>query len=122
MNAVKKNILFILQRAPHGNSSGRETLDAALACAAFDQHVQLLFIDDGVWHLLPDQQADTIDSKDTSKMLGALAYYDISEVFADASSLQARQLPTEKCTIPVTELAEDAVRLLIQQADCVIAL
>ncbi|HQQ64324.1 MAG TPA: sulfurtransferase complex subunit TusC [Pseudomonadales bacterium] len=119
---MKKNILFILQHAPHGNSSTRESLDAALACAAFDQQVQLLFIDEGVWNLLPGQHAGAINSKDTGKMLGALAYYDIRDVFADSFSLQARQLPADALAIPVTILPADAVRALVKHADCVIQL
>jgi tRNA 2-thiouridine synthesizing protein C len=119
---MKKTILFILQHAPHGNSSARDSLDAALACAAFDQQVQLLFIDDGVWHLLPEQQSEAIDSKDTSKMLGALGYYDINDVFADAFSLHTRQLSVESCAIPVTTLPADAIRTLVSAADCVVTL
>jgi tRNA 2-thiouridine synthesizing protein C len=118
----RKTILFILQRAPYGSSAARETLDAALAAAAFEQTVQLLFTGDGVWQLLPAQQPEAIGSKDSSKMLQALDYYDIEAVYADAVSLAERGLSAEQSAIPVTALSGDALKQLIQSADCVIAL
>lgn len=122
MNSAPKTILFILQRAPYGSSSVRESLEAALAAAAFEQHVQLLFSGDGVFALLAGQQADAVQSKDTSKMLQALHYYDIEDVFVDAFSMEERNLSAAQSAIPVTTLAGDTLKQLIQRADCVIAL
>ena len=122
MTTPRKKILFILQRAPYGTATAREALDAALAAAAFEQDVQLLFAGDGIWQLLPDQQADAIASKDIGKMLQALGYYDINEIFVDAVSLAERQLDTTQLAIPVTAVAGTALQALVRAADCVIAL
>jgi tRNA 2-thiouridine synthesizing protein C len=122
MDANRKTILFILQRAPYSSSATREALDAALAAAAFEQRVQLLFTGDGVWNLLPGQSPDVINSKDTSKMLQALSYYDIEEVYADAASLDERQFPAGQMAIPTQPLSGEALRMLVNNADCVIAL
>ena len=122
MTGEQKKILFIMQRPPYGSSAARESLDAALAAAAFEQEVQLLFTGDGVWQLLPDQAADAIHCKNIGKMLQALAYYDIKDVFADGASLAERQLAVEHLSIPVTALEGGPLRKLLQDADCVIAL
>lgn len=122
MTNARKTLLFILQRAPYGDSTTRETLDAALAAAAFEQNVQLLFIGDGVWNLLLEQNADCINSKDTGKMLQALNYYDIEAVFSDNTSLQERGLSADNLAIAVKNLNDDAVKNLVRAADCVIAL
>lgn len=121
MNPTKK-ILFIMQHSPYGNTRAREALDAALACAAFEQPVQLLFTDDGVWQLLPDQQASTVGNKDIGKMLGALAYYDINAVFTDSTALRTRNLTPADLAIQTTAVETDAMRQLIHAADCVITL
>lgn len=122
MSSTRKKILFVLQRAPYGSSSARESLDAALAAAAFEQDVQLLFSGDGVWQLLPDLQADAIAGKDIGKMLQALAYYDIEHVYADAQSLAERGLSAATLAIPVMPLTNHPLRQLFRDADCVIAL
>lgn len=122
MTTPRKKILFILQRAPYGTSAAREALDAALAAAAFEQDVQLLFAGDGVWQLLPDQQPDAIHSKGIGKMLQALDYYDINQTFVDSVSLTDRQLDSAQLAIPVTAVTGTALQDLIRAADCVIAL
>lgn len=122
MESPRKTLLFILQHAPYGSSALRETLDAALAAAAFEQHVQLLFSGDGVFALLPDQQADAIASKDTAKMLQALGYYDIDEIYVDSLSLAERTLTVEQLALPVTVADTDHLRALLRAADSVVAL
>jgi tRNA 2-thiouridine synthesizing protein C len=121
MNRVK-TILFILQCPPYGSSATREALDAALAAAAFEQHVQLLFSGDGIWNLLPEQAASSISSKDTSKMLQALDYYDIKDVFVDEISLQERGVSATQLAITSKPIGGDTLKQLINTADCVIAL
>lgn len=122
MATARKTILFILQRAPYASSATREALDAALAAAAFEQDVQLLFTGDGVWHLLQGQQANAIASKDTSKMLQALSYYDIEAVYVDSVSISERNLPVDQLAIPAATIAGEELRMLVKNADCVIAL
>lgn len=117
-----KTLLFILHRAPYGTSSLRDSLDAALAAAAFEQRVQLLFSGDGVLALLPGQQADAIGSKDTGKMLQALGYYDINEIYADAVSLEERGLDPAILAIAVTVADHTTLRQLLGEADTVIAI
>ena len=121
MNTAK-TILFILQRAPYGKSATREALDAALAAAAFEQNVQILFTGDGAWNLLQEQNASSINSKDTSKMLQALDYYDISDVFVDDISLQERGISAMQFAITAKTIDGDTLKQLIKTADCVIAL
>lgn len=122
MNRLRKTLLFVLQRPPYGRSSSRETLDTALACAAFEQNVQLLFSGDGVWQLLPEQQGTISGEKDIGKMLAALHYYDINAVFVDSFSLAARQLTVEQLAIPAIVLDACALRALLRNADNVLAL
>ena len=120
--STAKTVLFILQRAPYGNSATREALDAALAAAAFEQNVQILFTGDGIWNLLTEQDAGSINSKDTSKMLQALDYYDISEVFVDDISLQERGIVSTQLSIAASTIGGEKLKELIKTANCVIAL
>ena len=121
MNTAK-TVLFILQRAPYGSSATREALDAALAAAAFEQNVQILFTGDGIWNLLPEQDASSIDNKDTGKMLQALDYYDISEVFVDDISLQERGILPTQISIAASAIGGKKLKELIKTANCVVAL
>jgi len=110
-------VLFIQHRAPAGSASPSETLDAALVSAAFGQTVSLLFQGDGVWQLLPDQDASGNGRKSLSAQLSALPLYDVEQLYADADSLAARGLTASQLALPVTVLDAEGMRALLAAQD-----
>jgi hypothetical protein len=52
---MAKSLLIISRQAPWNGPSAREALDIALAGGAFDLPLGMLFLDDGVFQLAPDQ-------------------------------------------------------------------
>lgn len=117
---MSRRILFVNRRGPFGTTAGRESLDAAMVAAAFDQQVSLLFIDDGVLQLLANQGGDCIAVKDASPLFKGLELYDIHAVYADTDSLAARGLSAADLLIPVTLLDREGVRALIEAQDSVL--
>lgn len=85
-------MLLVLRRGPYGNALARASLDVALAAAAFEQDVHLLFMDDGVWQLLPGQQPADIAAKNLHKTLQSMPLYDIESFYVETESLLQRQL------------------------------
>ena len=96
MSDSKKKLLLIFRHGPYGNKLSRAGLDVALAAAAFDQQINTLFMDDGVWQLLPDQDAAAIDSKNIHSTLQSMPLYDLESFHVDSSSLAVRQLEPEQ--------------------------
>lgn len=80
---------IIVHSAPFSTIAGKEGVDLALVCAAFEQKVNLIFVGSGVLHLSRNQNADAIDDKLHDKQLGALEFYDIEQVYCETSSLAA---------------------------------
>lgn len=58
-----------------------EPLELALAMAAFDHEICLVFINQGLNWLHPDQSARTASGKSPSKMLASLALFNIDQVY-----------------------------------------
>src|SRR5690554_7301836 len=77
---MQKRILLISRHAPYGSSIAREALDAVLASAAYDQQISLLFMDDGVFQLLAEQDPGSIGQKSFASMLSALPLYDVTNI------------------------------------------
>ena len=50
-------------QAPHGNSAGREGLDALLATSALTEDIGVFFISDGVFQLVENQQPEGVLSR-----------------------------------------------------------
>ena len=113
--------LFILQHSPYASSMARESLDMALATAAFDHHVQLLFVGDGVYQLLSNQHSDVKQLKNIEKTLKVLSLYEIEDVFADSQAVLERKLQTERL-LATQMLNSSEMQTLIAQADVVLKL
>lgn len=88
----KNSIAFVFTQSPHGNSAGREGLDALLATSALSEDLGVFFISDGVLQLLPQQQPEKILSRNYIATFGVLPLYDVENCYLCEASLQQRGL------------------------------
>lgn len=118
---MHKKILLISRHAPYGNSIAREALDAALSAAVYDQDLTLLFMDDGVFQLLKNQQAHTISQKNFSSMLSALPFYDIDKIYVHRESLTQRDIATESLMIEAILVNSLEISALLNQQEHILS-
>jgi len=95
MPGPRKKILVLCRRAPYSGHLARAGLDAALAAAVFEQDLSVLFMDEGVWQLVPGQQSGEIDNKSISSTLESMPLYDIESFYVEALSLRQRGIAAE---------------------------
>lgn len=114
---------FITRQPPHGQGLARACLDMVLSAAVFDQRVRFLFMEDGVYQLLRDQQADAIHAKDLSAAFGALELYGVGSVLVDRAAMESRGLHEGMLCIPQVTLCTDSqIQALIRESDVVFTL
>ncbi|MFT5813991.1 MAG: tRNA 2-thiouridine synthesizing protein C [Psychroserpens sp.] len=87
-----KTIAIINTQAPFSSSGGKEALDTALIFGSYEQPTSLFFLGDGVFQVIGDQNASTIDIKDYLKTFSALEFYDIENIYVCQQSLVERNL------------------------------
>jgi len=116
----RKTLLVVVRQPPYGSSLARAALDTALAAAALEQPVSLLFMGDGVLQLMSGQQSEAIGVKNIGRLLGSLPLYDIESVYIDAGAAARYQLDTSDLVLPVTPVDPAAMRGLIDDCDHVI--
>lgn len=115
-------LTFISRRPPYGEDYPRACLDMVMAAAVFDQTVNYVFMDDGVYQLLAGQEPERIRAKDLSAHFGALALYGVENVFADRQSLLERGLENARLAIPVDVVDAVVLQRLISDSDQVFLL
>jgi tRNA 2-thiouridine synthesizing protein C len=115
-----KRYLIICRRPPYGESFAREALDTALAAAAFDQLVALLFLGDGVTQLLKAHDTAAIDEKSLEKQLSALPLYDIDTLYVDTDALQQRGLTTDDLSLPTQMAGNAEIAALLKNYDVIL--
>jgi len=116
---AKSIITFISRGAPYGNNRANLCLDMALASAVFEQEVNYVFLDDGVYQLLKGQDGAAIGGKTLGSALETLALYGIDSVFADQQSLQERGIDGTDLLPSMQLIDSDAVAKLIEKSDTV---
>ncbi len=105
MNTIKK-IMYIHRTAPYGSVYALEGLEVALIGVAFDQDVSMAFIDDGVFVLKKGQDTSQSEMKNFSLAYAALGDYDITRLYVEKASLQARGLGVDDL-MPLTHADEN---------------
>jgi tRNA 2-thiouridine synthesizing protein C len=111
--AVKNRLLVIIRHSPYGSSLARAGLETALAAAVFEQNVAVLFMGDGVLHLIDEQDSTSIGAKNCFKLLSSFALYDIEMVHADAEALSRYGIDAKQLPLDVTELDTPGLQQLL---------
>jgi tRNA 2-thiouridine synthesizing protein C len=115
-STTRRSILVLARHAPYGSGLARAGIDLALAAAAFDQPVTLLFCDEGVLQLV-DGQAPAAGSRTLGKLLASLPLYDIERVYADQDALQRYGLDAATLVLPVEPVDVAAQQALLASHD-----
>lgn len=120
MQTILKKILFINRTSLAESIRAQEALDALLMASAFNQEVNLLFMDDGILQLKSEPRDELCSQKNFTKTFRALSLYDIKNVYVDATSLKNYDLTENDLIIPTTLLDSVQIGKLIQQQDTVL--
>ncbi|NBQ11855.1 MAG: sulfurtransferase complex subunit TusC [Gammaproteobacteria bacterium] len=115
-----KSLLIISQGTPYGRSSAAEALDTAMAGAALDVPVTLLFDGDGVFQLLPVQAGNELGVRNLSQVIEALPAFEVERCFVAAPALAQRSLAPETLALPGRLLDGEEVAALLRSADVVL--
>lgn len=111
-----KNLLAICSHAPYGSNLAKEGLDAILAAGVFEQNLAVLFVDDGVFQLLSDQDPANLGQKNLAQALTALPLFGIELIYVEKESLEERGLTSENLVLDdIFVITRHAVSQLIDQ-------
>lgn len=88
-----KTISILNTSAPFGQPNAKDALDVALIMGTYEQITHLFFQGDGVWQLVKNQQAESIQVKDFLKTFAAFEFYDLENIYVCRQSLNSRNLP-----------------------------
>lgn len=116
---IKSIITFISRSAPYGHNKANLCLEMALASAVFEQDVNYVFLDDGVFQLLKGQDGSSVQSKTLGNALEALALYGIENIYADQHSLEKRGIVSADLLPGMQLVSGDEVSKLIENSDTV---
>ncbi len=118
----KRTILIVLRRSPYGSSLAKAAVDVALATAAFDQAVDLLFTGEGVLQLMPNQESHSLGKKNIGRQLASLPMYDINRVYVDAEAAARYELDITTVSVEAILLTPREMHQLMVDYDHLLGL
>ena len=117
---VVKKFCYVNRKAPYGTVYALESLEMVLIAAAFDQDVSVVFMDDGVYQIIKDQETDGIGIKNFSKTYRALEGYDVENLYVSKESMEERGLTEDDFLVDVDVLDQAALSALLAEQEVVI--
>jgi tRNA 2-thiouridine synthesizing protein C len=111
--------LYLFNRQAYGNSLAREALDMALATAAFDQDVSLVFCHDALYQLLITQNTANTESKAHIGVINALPLYDIENIYYLEEDRHDRNIDPQSIFKQAKPLARTELKNLLKTSECI---
>lgn len=112
-----KRHLVVVRHAPYSSSLARTAIETALATAAFDQPVDILFMGDGVLQLLAQQDSQAIGTRNMGRLLASLPLYDIEAVFVDGEAASRYGVDLASSPVAARTLTSAQMQELMRQCD-----
>ncbi len=120
---MKYKLAILFTQPPFGSATSREGLDALLAASAFcqEEEILILFLNDGVFNLLKNQQPAEILQKDHIATFKLIELYDLTECFVCQESVAARKLENAEWIFSdIRWCSRDEMFAKLQQAEKVL--
>lgn len=111
--APQNRLLVINTKAPYAGQSGQESLDFVMAMANFGIETSVVFVNDGVFQLLTDQNAKNIQRKHYVKGFKSLTFYDVDNIFVCKTSLESREINQEQLNVDHQLIQENELSKII---------
>ncbi|NHJ84618.1 MAG: hypothetical protein FK734_04100 [Asgard group archaeon] len=118
-----ERVIVIFRKGPYGQINSLEGIRVAQGLLVLDVETDAVFIDDGVFNLIKDQNPEGIGHHSISGALEAMHRYDIP-IFAVDFSLEQRGIKSENLdpNLEVKIITLDELSDLLLEADTTIAL
>src|ERR1051326_7673003 len=115
--STRKKIMVVNRKAPHGTIYPMETLEIVLIGSAFDQDISVVFLGDGVYALVKEQNTRAIENQNFSAAYRALADYEVKQLIVERESVEARGLAASDLLLPVEVISAAELTTRMAQQD-----
>lgn len=113
-------ILIMMRKAPYGTVYAAEAIRAMMGLATFEEEVEVLFIHDGVFVALKDQDPSAIEMRALGAVLPDLKEMDIEKFYVCEQSLKERNISLDQLTVEAILCKPENFEEVLEQFDHII--
>jgi tRNA 2-thiouridine synthesizing protein C len=106
---VSARVAFLMRHSPYGTVYPAEGFRAIMGTAVFEMDIVAVFVDDGVYVALKNQQPDGLDMKPLGDGFPGLAEVGVKEFYVHDASLAERGLSPSDLSIDAAVVGADRI-------------
>ena len=110
------SVAIVMRKAPYGSVYTAEGFRTIMGIAVFEMDISVVFVDDGVFALLKDQDPDQFDMKPLGDGFPMLREFDVDRFYVHDQSLAERGLTTEDLVMDVEVVDGARIAQIMQSA------
>ena len=95
MSNAPRRVMITVRKAPHGSIYVHEAIEVMFIVASYGMDLSVVFMDDGVLALRDGQDTKPLGIKGFMASIGALADFEVTNVYVDSQSLADRNMSEE---------------------------
>lgn len=111
-------VLLVLERAPYEAPHSQETIELALTLLAFDQRVDLLVVEKGIFQLNASQRPSLIGARGISQLLEMAKWYGLGQIWFEREALA--RMKGKELLFEGEEISKERIAELLQSYDLVL--
>jgi tRNA 2-thiouridine synthesizing protein C len=102
-----KKVAVLMRKAPYGSVYTAEGFRSVMGIGIFEMDVALVFVDDGVYALVKDQNPEELDMQPLGEGFPMLPEFGVNQFYVHRPSLEARGLSAGDLVMDV-QMVDDA--------------
>ena len=109
-------VAILMRKAPYGSVYTAEGFRTMMGIAVFEMDISVVFIDDGVYALLKDQDPTKLDMKPLGDGFPMLTEFDVEKFYVHDESLEERGLTTDDLLMDVETVNSRQIAEILEAA------
>jgi len=108
------SVIVLLRKAPYGSVYTAEAFRTIMGIAVFEMDICVVFMDDGVYSLIKDQNPEKLDMKALGDGFPMLKDFNVNKFVVHDQSLSERGLSTEDLVMDVQIMTSQEISDLMR--------
>jgi tRNA 2-thiouridine synthesizing protein C len=117
---VGNSVAILMRKAPYGSVYTAEGFRTIMGIAVFEMDISVVFMDDGVFALLKDQDPDKFDMKPLGDGFPMLKDFDVENFYVHDVSLSERGLTAEDLVLEAEIVDGAQIAAILENAGTVL--
>jgi len=113
-------VAVLMRKAPYGSVYTAEGFRSVMGIGVFELDINVVFVDDGVYALVKNQNPEELDMKPLGNGFPMLPDFGVTKFYVHDESLRERGLTTEDLVMDVETVDGAEVAQLLQASEIVL--